>query len=60
LNDAAASSQLTDLQIEIAKLVKYGYTINLQISGTLVISSKTVENHLTMIYAKTPAHNKTS
>jgi len=51
--------QLTERQMEIVKLVQYGYT-NPQISSKLGISAKTVENHLTSIYAKTATHNKTS
>ena len=50
---------LTQRQKEIVRLVQLGFT-NLQISTALEISAKTVENHLTQIYAKTYTHNKTS
>ena len=50
---------LTARQKEVVRFVQMGFT-NLQISGVLKISEKTVENHLTQIYAKTHTHNKTS
>ena len=50
---------LTRRQKEIVRLVQSGFT-NSQMSGALNISAKTVENHLTRIYAKTYTHNKTS
>ena len=50
---------LTSRQIDIVRLVELGFT-NPEISEALGISSKTVENHLTQIYAKTSSHNKTS
>ena len=50
---------LTRRQKEIVRRVQSGFT-NPQISAALNISAKTVENHLTQIYAKTYTHNKTS
>ncbi len=50
---------LTHRQKEIVHLVQLGFT-NPQISAALDITAKTVENHLTQIYAKTYTHNKTS
>ena len=50
---------LTERQKEIVKLVQLGFT-NPQMSMALNISAKTVENHLTQVYAKTYTHNKTS
>lgn len=49
--------KLTPRQIEIAKLISLGLS-NPEISRELGISPKTVENHLTQIYAQTKAKNR--
>lgn len=51
------SHTLTPRQTEVAKLVTLGYS-NPEISRELNISLKTVENHLTLIYAQTNAKNR--
>lgn len=48
---------MTPRQVEIAKLVTLGLS-NPEISRELNISPKTVENHLTLIYAQTKAKNR--
>ena len=51
------SHTLTPQQVEVARLVTLGLS-NPEISRELKISSKTVENHLTQIYAQTKAKNR--
>ncbi|MYF68607.1 MAG: helix-turn-helix transcriptional regulator [Proteobacteria bacterium] len=45
-------------QTQIVRLVALGMT-NAQISRSLGIQAKTVENYLTVIYQKTSANNRT-
>lgn len=57
LSESFIPTSLTPRQIQIAKLVTLGLS-NPEISSELGISAKTVENHLTQIYAETGAKNR--
>ncbi|MEM8501417.1 MAG: helix-turn-helix transcriptional regulator [Pseudomonadota bacterium] len=51
--------QLTAREVELVSLLELGLS-NPQIAQIMSISRKTVENHLTHVYAKTGTHNRVS
>ena len=50
-------AELSERELEIIELVAKGLT-NLEISQQLMISKRTVENHVSNIFAKTGAKNR--
>jgi non-specific serine/threonine protein kinase len=51
------SSRLTERELEILRLIAAGRS-NKEIAGTLFLSIRTVERHITNLYAKIDAHGK--
>jgi DNA-binding CsgD family transcriptional regulator len=56
---AHASTSLTEIETEIARLVQLGHS-NREIATTVFLSVKTVETHLSRIYQKTRCPNRLS
>ncbi|MEB3333949.1 MAG: LuxR C-terminal-related transcriptional regulator [Cyanobacteriota bacterium] len=50
-------AELSERELEIIELVATGLT-NLEIAGKLMISKRTVDNHVSNIFAKTGAKNR--
>jgi DNA-binding NarL/FixJ family response regulator len=53
----ANKAELSERELEIIELVATGLT-NLEIAGQLMISKRTVDNHVSNIFAKTGAKNR--
>ena len=54
---ASARNDLSDREVEIVELVATGLT-NQEIAGQLMISKRTVDNHVSNIFTKTGAKNR--
>jgi DNA-binding NarL/FixJ family response regulator len=53
----AARDEFTDVELRIIALVRQGMT-NRQIAAAVQVSEKTVENHLTRLFAKTGCRSR--